>query len=114
MAAVQPSVTARPRHASRRGVGPPDRTVRLLLGLSGALTAGLVLLAVLLGVAQWFSGPDTVPGPGIGMLLGHWVGAPVAVLLQWVADRSRGGRAVIASLAVLAVVGGVLWFWWWL
>lgn len=113
MTTVRPSVTARPRHGSRDEV-PPGRTVRLLRALSGSLTAGLVLLAVLLGVAQWFSGPDTVPGPAIGMLVGHWVGALVAVLLQWVADRSRGRRAVIASLAAVAVVVGVLWFWWWL
>lgn len=115
MATARPSGTARRRHASRvGGAPPPGRAVRLLRGLSGALAAGLVLLAVLLGVAQWVSGPDTVPGPGIGMLVGHWAGAVVAAVLQWIADRGRGVRAVAAAIAVLVVVVAVLWIWWWL
>lgn len=93
---------------------PPGLAIRLLRGLSGALAAGLVMLAVLLGVAEWLSGPDTVPGPSIGALVGHWVGAAVAVALQWFADRRRGARAVVAALAVLAVVVAVLFTWWWL
>lgn len=92
---------------------PPGLAIRLLRGLSGALAAGLVVLAVLLGVAQWLS-PDTVPGPGIGALVGHWVGAVVAVAMQWFADRRRGAQAAIAALAVLAVVATVLFTWWWL
>ncbi|MPZ67563.1 MAG: hypothetical protein GEU83_19395 [Pseudonocardiaceae bacterium] len=93
---------------------PPGLAIRLLRGLSGALAAGLVVLAVLLGIAQWLSGPDTVPGPGIGALVGHYVGAAVVVVLQWVADRRRGAGAVGAALAVIAIVGTVLWIWWWL
>jgi len=87
--------------------------LRALRGLSGALAAGLVVLGLVLAGAQWLSGSATVPGPGAGTLLGHGVGGIVALLLQRVADRSRGGRSVAASLAVLAVVGAVLWFWWW-
>ncbi|MQA15453.1 MAG: hypothetical protein GEV09_15160 [Pseudonocardiaceae bacterium] len=91
----------------------PGRALRLLRGLSGALTAGLVAVALALGAAEWLSGPDTVPGPGAGMVIGHGVSAAAAVVLQWVADRSRGGRAFLATVAVLAVVGVVLWTWWW-
>lgn len=117
MSTARPSVAARRRHATwhdETSPVSPGRAIRLLRGLSGALAAGLVVLAVLLGVAQWLSGPDTVPGPGIGALVGHWVGAIVAVVLQWVADRRRGVGAVVAALAVLAVVVAVLWTWWWL
>ncbi len=107
------------RAAGRRGArregsaAEPGRVLRLLRGLSGALAAGLVVLAVFLGVVKGFSGPETVPGPTVGALVGHGVGAAVAVVLQWVADRSRGGRAAVAALAVLAVVVAVLWTFWW-
>jgi hypothetical protein len=117
MSTARPAVTAHRRRAARRdgpASGPPGRALRLLRGLSGALAAGLVLLAVLLGVAHWFSGPDTVPGPGIGALVGHTAGAAVAVVLQWVADRGGGVRAAVAALAALAVVVAVLSIWWWL
>ncbi len=87
--------------------------LRVLRGLSGALAVGLVVLTLVLAVAQWLSGPVTVSGPGTGQLVGHGAGALIALLLQRAADRSRGGRAVAASLAVLSVVGAVLWFWWW-
>lgn len=103
-----------PRPRAGSAPAPPGPATRLLRGLSGALAAGLVVLAVLLGVAQWLSGPDTVPGPGIGALVGHWVGAVVAVVLQWVADHRRGAGAVGAAVAVIAVVVTVLWIWWWL
>ncbi|MDQ3989485.1 MAG: hypothetical protein M3291_09885 [Actinomycetota bacterium] len=116
--------------AGRADTAPPGSVLR---GFSGALAAGLVVLTLVLAVAQWLStqwlstqwlstqwlstqwlsGPATVPGPGVGTLVGHGVGALIALLLQWVADRSSGGRAVTASLAVLSVVAAVLWFWWW-
>ncbi|MDQ3154463.1 MAG: hypothetical protein M3R63_22995 [Actinomycetota bacterium] len=86
---------------------------RLLRGLSGALAAGLVVLTLVLAVAQWLSPSATVPGPGAATIVGHGVGAVVALLAQAVADRSRGGRAVAASVVVLAVVVMVLWLGWW-
>ena len=92
---------------------PPGPAGRMLRGLSGALAVGLVALTLVLAVAQWLSGPVTVSGPGTGQLVGHGAGALIALLLQRAADRSRGRRAVAAALAVLSVVGAVLWFWWW-
>lgn len=119
MTRAGPPVQACERDAARRpAVGsapaPTGLAMRLLRGLSGSLAAGLVVLAVLLGVVHWLSGPDTVPGPGVGALVGHWVGAIVAVALQWFADRRRGVKSGVAALAVLAVVVAVLWTWWWL
>lgn len=94
----------------KRSAGPG---VRLLRGLSGALAAGLVVLTLMLAVGQWLGGSATVPGPGVGTIVGHGLGAVVAVFAQAVADRSRGGRAVAASVVALAVVLAVLWIWWW-
>ena len=96
----------------------PGSMLRALRGFSGALAAGLVALTLVLAVAQWlsdqwFSGPATVPRPGAGTLIGHGAGTLIALLLQWAADRSSGGRAVATSLAVLSVVAALLWFWWW-
>ena len=97
--------------------------LRVLREVSGALAVGLVVLTLVLAAAQWLSGqwlsgqwlggPATVSGPGTGALIGHGAGALLALLLQRAADRSRGGRAVAASLAVLSVVAAVLWIWWW-
>ena len=97
--------------------------LRVLREVSGALAVGLVVLTLVLAAAQWLSGqwlgdqwlggPATVSGPGTGALIGHGAGALLALLLQRAADRSRGGRAVVASLAVLSVVAAVLWIWWW-
>lgn len=101
----------RPVH--RKGSRPAGPGVRLLRGLSGALAAGLVVLTVVLAVGQWLGGSATVPGPGVGTVVGHCLGAVVAVLAQAVADRSRGEWAVAASVVVLAVVMAVLWLWWW-
>ena len=92
---------------------PRGTAGRMLRGLSGALAVGLVVLTLVLAVALWLSGPVMVSGPGTGPLVGHGAGALIALLLQRAADRSRGGRAAAASLAVLSVVGAVLWFWWW-
>jgi hypothetical protein len=97
--------------------------LRVLREVSGALAVGLVVLTLVLAAAQWLSGqwlgdqwlggPATVSGPGTGALIGHGADALLALLLQRAADRSRGGRAVVASLAVLSVVAAVLWIWWW-
>lgn len=101
------------RFADRTSPGPSGPALRLLLGLSGALAAGLVVLTLLLAVAQWRSGLAAGPGPGAAMIGWHGTAAALAVALQWGADRSRGARATTAALAVVAVAVGVLWLWWW-
>ena len=110
---VRISVPGAEASVQRTEDAPPGSVLRVLRALSGALAVGLVVLTLVLAVALWLSGPVTVWGPGTGPLVGHGAGALIALLLQRAADRSRGGRAVAASLAVLSVVGTVLWFWWW-
>lgn len=87
--------------------------VRALRGFSGVLAGGLVALAVAVGVAQWLVSSSGKLGPGLVAVVGHAVVALAAVVLQVVADRSQGRRAVLAAGSVLVLVAGVLWFGWW-
>jgi hypothetical protein len=84
----------------------------LLRGLSGLLVGGLAALALVL-VAGWVYADRTgLPGPGIGMLLGHGLAAAVAVVAQaWVDRRTDpGGTLAAIGLAVL-IVGGLMLVW---
>jgi len=87
--------------------------VRVLRGISGVLAGGLVALAGTVAVAQWLISSSGRPGPGTVAVVGHAMAALAAVLLQVVADRSRGRRAALAAGSVLVLVAGVLWFGWW-
>jgi hypothetical protein len=81
-------------------------------GLSGLLTGGLVALALVL-VAGWFYADHAgLPGPGIGMLIGHVAAAAVAVVAQVYVDRrtDRVGSLAAAALAAL-IVGGLALAW---
>lgn len=91
----------------------PGLALRALRGLSGVLTGGLVVLAAVVAATQWVITSEGRPGPGLTMVTGHLVAALAAVLVQVVADRSRGVRAALASLVVLVIVGATLWFGWW-
>ena len=81
-------------------------------GLSGLLVGGLVALALLLFAGWWYARRTDLPGPGLGMLIGHGVGAVAAVMAQVWADRrpDRTGTLAAAGLAVL-VVGGLTAVW---
>lgn len=81
--------------------------------LSGVLVGGLVALAIAVCAAQWLAGASGRPGPGIAAVVGHVVTALAAVVLQLVAERSRGCSAPLASWSVLLLTAAVLWFGWW-
>lgn len=93
--------------------GTVTRTRRSLLrGLSGLLVGGLLALALVL-VAGWFYADRVgLPGPGIGMLIGHAVAAVAAVAAQvWVDRRTdRVGTLAAAALAA-SIVGGLALAW---
>jgi hypothetical protein len=98
-----------PRTVTRPWPGRRARPGRrsLLRGLSGVLAGGLVALALVL-LAGWIYADRTgLPGPGLGMLVGHGVGAVTAVAAQVWADRRPDGRGalVAAAITVLVVVG---------
>lgn len=90
-----------------RGVGAMWR------GLTGALAAGLVLLALgVLGV-QIYAYTQHLPGPGGVAVTGHLVAAVLAVVCQRNADRSSGWRSALGVLAVLVITSATLWLFWW-
>ncbi|GGS12943.1 MULTISPECIES: hypothetical protein [Actinokineospora] len=82
--------------------------------LSGALAVGLCGLALVvlaLQVYAWTQ-PD-VPGPGVGVLLGHIAAAVAAVVAQRFADRLRGPQAALAMVLVAVACGAAFWYFWW-
>lgn len=82
-------------------------------GLSGALAGGLVALAIAVCLAQWLAAGSDRPGPGMAAVAGHMVAAVTAVMLQVVAERSRGYPAALAAWSILLVTAAVLWLGWW-
>ncbi len=85
------------------------RTMRLLRGLSGAVTAAIVILAIVAIFGQiWFS-----PGPGLVAILGQVIAAVIAVLLQRIADRRPNSLVIVAAIANIAILLNTLWLWWW-
>lgn len=85
----------------------------MVRGLTGSLTAGLlVLTAMLVGVQLWATNNSWM-GPGMGAVVGHSVACVVALVAQTVADRRRDTVGGLSVFVVLAVVVGTLWYWWW-
>ena len=84
----------------------------LLRGLSGLLVGGLVALALVLAAGSVYADRSGLPGPGLGMLIGHVVAAIAAVVAQvWVDRRTdRVGTLAAAGLAA-AIVGGLTLVW---
>lgn len=98
---VDPS---RQREAPRRG---------FWRDLSGALSVGLAVLAVVVLVFQAVGWVRGVPGPGAVMVFGHLVAAGAAIGAQRFADRRTGWPATVAGLGVVVVVLVALWLFWW-
>ena len=105
-------------HRSQRNVartsGAISRAGGLVRGLTGSLAAGLLVLAVALGGVQWWASAYSVPGPGIGVVIGHFVASGAALALQAVADRRRDAVGGFATLGAFGVVVAALVYWWWL
>jgi hypothetical protein len=82
-------------------------------GLTGALAAGLVVLALVVlgsGVLALITG---TPGPAVFMLVGHPVAAVLALVAQRFVDTKRRRVAGVAAVAVLAITAATLWLFWW-
>lgn len=83
-------------------------------GFTGALAAGLGVLAVVVLLAQvlgWVRGDS---GPGIEMLVGHLAAAVVVIAAQLVVDRESGARAAICQGTIVVLTLAVLLLLWWL
>jgi hypothetical protein len=79
------------------------------------LAGGLVALALVLLAAWIYADRIGLPGPGLGMLVGHGIGAVTAVTAvaaQVWADRRPDGRgALVAAVITLLVVAGLTMVW---
>jgi hypothetical protein len=84
-----------------------------LSGLSGVLTAVLVILALVMIGAQFVSGKHEQPGPGLFEVVTHVVAAVVGVIVYRIANRRRGMGRLIGCIVLLAITGALLWYFWW-
>lgn len=87
--------------------------LRFLRGLSGTVTAGLVVLAIAVALTQYLGDSRGFPGPGGLSVAVHIVAAVVAVLAQRITDHRRGFSAFVGAIVVFVVTGLVLWTQWW-
>ena len=79
---------------------------------ASVLEQGVLLFLVVLS-SQIFFQLQGYPGFGWGAVAAHALAAVIAVLLQVVADRRRGGVSALASLAVVLDAAVTLWLFWW-
>ena len=82
--------------------------------LAGALAAGAAVLAVVVLVLQVVAWTKGMPGLGAVVLIGHVVGAVLAIAAQRMVDRSQGRPALVAALCLGAVVAAILLLFWWI
>ncbi|TXG92845.1 hypothetical protein DW322_18075 [Rhodococcus rhodnii] len=87
--------------------------MRAVRALSGAVAAGVVVLAFVVVGAAVLGGREGFPGPGTVSLATHVAGAAVALIAQSWADRRFGIRALPGSLVVFVVLAALLWTQWW-
>jgi hypothetical protein len=81
--------------------------------VSGALTAGLVVLAVALVIVWVVAASHGHPGPGVPALVGHLAAAGLAVALQRVADRRTDRPGVLAGVGVVLLAAVLIGLFWW-
>ncbi|MCJ0893959.1 hypothetical protein [Rhodococcus sp. ARC_M5] len=87
--------------------------LRFLRGLSGIVTAGLLVLAIAVAVTQYLGHTRGFPGPGGLSVAAHIVAAVVAVIAQRITDHRRGFAAFLGAMVVFVATGLVLWTQWW-
>lgn len=92
---------------------PEPRLARLWRGVSGVLAVGLALLALAMIGVQVYAGTHDLPGPGLGVVIGHVAAAAAAVAAQVVADRRRGWPVALCGLLVVLLAAATMWFYWW-
>ncbi|MEV4318593.1 hypothetical protein [Actinocrispum sp. NPDC049592] len=102
-----------PEHKSASAAPEPPKRSGFWRELAGAMAAGVVILAAVVLVLEVISWSRGVPGLGVVVLVGHVVGAGLAVFAQRQVDRRTGRGALVAGLGVGAVVVGLLVLFWW-
>lgn len=87
--------------------------MKLVRGISGAVTAGVVLLALVAVGAAVCGQRRGFPGPGGESVAWHIGIAVLVVGAQCFSDRHRGPQAFTASVGVLVATGFLLNTQWW-
>lgn len=91
----------------------PSRFGSFARALGGALSAGLLVVALgLLGVQIW-AGSSALGGPGTPDVVTHLAAAVLALVLSAVADRRRDRVGGLCCLLAFVCVIGTIWLWWW-
>lgn len=90
-----------------------SRPMRWLLGLSGSVAAGLIVLTVVVAVAEYLGEGHGFPGPGRTSLVSHIVASVVALIAQLWADRRAGIASAFGAFVVFAIAAGIFWTQWW-
>ncbi|TQF65629.1 hypothetical protein FK531_20855 [Rhodococcus spelaei] len=80
---------------------------------SGAVAAGVVVLALVVIGTAYLGGRRGFPGPGAMSVGAHIAAAVAVVVAQRFADHRRGAAAVAGSVAVFLVTIVLLWTQWW-
>ena len=81
--------------------------------LSGALAAGMVLLAVLVLGAQVYALFRGTPGPGVFAVAGHLGAGALCFACQRMLDRRTGRATILPGVLMVVVAAATLWFFWW-
>src|SRR5262249_23738350 len=104
----RPGVQGDRRPAAHRSLGVV--AVRVVRGIGGVMTGGLVVLALVVASAAVFAQAWAYPGPGVGTVSWHVAASVLAVGAQHLADRRGRVAATVAVTAIVLVT--VLLLWW--
>lgn len=81
--------------------------------VSGVVCAAVVVLAVVMGGAQYLAGQRDFAGPGVAAVVAHGAAALIAVVAQVVADRRRGPVSLLAAGVVIFTASILMFTQWW-
>ncbi|MDV2476317.1 hypothetical protein ACWDTG_04190 [Rhodococcus zopfii] len=97
----------------RAGRRRDNVVVRAVRALSGLVCGAVVVLAIVVGIAQYLSGNRGVPGPGAESVGAHAVAAIVVIAAQLSADRRRGPAVLLGSAVVFVTAVFLMFTQWW-
>ncbi len=98
---------------STRRAAAGSRVESVSRAVSGVLTGGLVILAIVVLGAAIVASRRAVAGPTPSMVAFHLAVAAIAVVAQVLADRRGTTGAVGAAVVVVVLSAVLLWSQWW-